>query len=209
MLTGTVAWMYHTLQERDTKDLDICVLPEHRGRMIEVFNAAGLDDYAAQNPYDREWIYRGEKDGVIVDCIWQMANHHAPVDHMFFRRAPETLFHGELTMVIPAEELIWWKAFVLQRDRCDWPDVLSLMAVTAPTLDWAHLVSRFDADVPLLFGLLNVLSWLSPESMHSVPAWLRSRIPTVFGDPPDGGRAPLLDSRPWFATDNRSCLLAR
>ena len=42
--------------------------------------------------------------------------------------------------MIAPEELLWQKLYILQRDRCDWPDVLNLIYALGPLLDWEHLL---------------------------------------------------------------------
>lgn len=52
-LAGAFALASYTRHWRNTKDLDLCVPPEDRERMIEVVKAAGLKDYYEEKPYDR------------------------------------------------------------------------------------------------------------------------------------------------------------
>src|SRR5512142_3110926 len=59
---------------RNTKDLDIYVLPEDRERTIALLTRLGMRDYFETVPYDRWWIYRATRDDTIVDVIWAMAN---------------------------------------------------------------------------------------------------------------------------------------
>src|SRR5690348_11997212 len=65
-LGGAFGLASYTGTWRDTKDLDLFVLPRHRRRMIDVITRAGLTDYFDKLPYDRGWIYRATTDGVIV-----------------------------------------------------------------------------------------------------------------------------------------------
>jgi hypothetical protein len=44
----------------------------------------------------------------------------------------------------------------MQRDRCDWPDILNLIYATALELDWDHLFRRLDDDAPLLEAVLTI-----------------------------------------------------
>ena len=200
---GSMALAFYTGQARETKDLDLCVRPEDRQAMIDVLAEAGLKDYFEVQPYDRAWIYRGTLDGVIVDVIWSMANHRSNVDELFLSRGPEVRLHSELVTMLPVEELIWWKAYVLQFDRCDWPDVLNLIHATASDLNWNHLLARFADDLPLLQSILTVFKWLCPDRVRDLPEWARSSVP----DPKPGAipRTALLDARPWFKGTKQTC----
>ncbi len=55
---GGLAAMAYAGQWRNTKDIDLYILPGERDEMIRVLEAVGLQDYYDQQPYDREWIYR-------------------------------------------------------------------------------------------------------------------------------------------------------
>ena len=79
-LGGGFAVSAYTGQWRFSKDLDVYILPQDRDAMVEVTAAAGLQDYFDKVPYDRTWIYRSFSGDVIVDAMWSMANHRAPVD---------------------------------------------------------------------------------------------------------------------------------
>jgi hypothetical protein len=105
--------------------------------------------------------------------------------------------------VIPLEELIWSKLYVLQRDRCDWPDILNLIYSAGPHVDWAHLMNRVAEDLPLLKGVLSVFSWVSPHQALSIPSrvWKSVGLPAPEQEQDPEGRPPrpdLLDTRPWF-----------
>lgn len=204
-LGGAFAVATYTGRWRNTKDLDFYVLPQDREAMIAAVTSTGMQDYYDQLPYDRSWIYRAHHGDIIVDVIWAMANTPIDVDEAWLARGPQIDLRGELLPIIPPEELIWAKLFVLQKDRSDWPDVFNLLYATGPQLDWEHLLARLGAEeAPLLIGALNVFAWLSPHRARQLPTWLwdRLRLPVPDEDPlPEATmrwRAALLDSRPWF-----------
>jgi hypothetical protein len=202
-LGGGLALGVYTGKGRYTKDLDLYILPEHRDAAIEIVTHCGLKDLFDTKPYDRSWIYRAHDGDVIVDSIWSMANKRADVDRGWLERGPEIRMFGESFRVIPPEELIWSKLYVLQRDRCDWPDIINLIGATGSTLDWNHLLRRVDHDAGLMRGLLAVFSWLSPERAAEFPKWLWKKLdltPAQRLEDPEGRpqRHDLLDTRPWF-----------
>jgi hypothetical protein len=202
-LGGAFALAAYTGTWRNTKDLDLYILPRDRDTMVELLTHAGLADYYDQEAYDRAWIYRSHQGEVIVDAIWAMANERADVDVRWLSHSPSVRLRGELLPVLPVEELIWAKLYVFHRDRCDWPDVLNLIYATGTQLDWAHLLDRLAADVPLLRGALSVFSWICPGRAQALPGWLWGRL--HLPEPPPGSavdieqqRVNLLDTRPWF-----------
>jgi hypothetical protein len=208
-LGGGFAVNTYTHRWRDTKDLDLYIRPQDQEAMIDLLTSAGLSDYYDQLPYDRAWIYRGYSEGTIVDIIWEMANYRAQVDELWLTRGPEADFCGELVRLLPAEEMIWSKIHVLQRDRCDLPDVLNLIYAVGATLDWEHLLRRLANDAPLLGSALLIFTWLCPGRAQAFPLWLweRLQLPAPPLDPaPECHhcRVDLLDSRPWFGPTSKA-----
>src|SRR6266478_2057282 len=94
LLGGGFARAAFTGHWRDTKDVDLYVRPEDRGRAECALTKAGFADYYDKLPYDRAWIYRSYKRNVIVDIIWAMANQRAKVDAAWFQHAPQLTIRG-------------------------------------------------------------------------------------------------------------------
>jgi len=191
---------------RNTKDIDLYILPQDREAMVEVLTECGLADYYGQLPYDRGWIYRSFDEGVIVDAIWAMPNRRAQVDEEWLTRGLEVNARGERVRAVPPEEIIWGKLYVMQRERCDWTDILNLMAAAGPALDWEHLLRRVGDDARLLGGVLSIFAWLCPGRALELPSWLWGRLqlsePEAGSFPAiDQQRVRMLDSRPWFIDD--------
>jgi len=198
---GGFATMIYSGCWRETKDVDFFVLERDRDAMIQILIDSGLDDYYEREAYERHWIYRGHKEDVIVDVIWAMANRRASVDEVWLD-GPQIQVDGELISLVPPEETLWNKLYVLQRDRCDWPDILNLLHAIGPDLNWRHLIEQVGDDSNLLSGALSAFAWLSPDRARELPPslWheLHAKPPDPGGVDPAPSRAPLLDSRPWF-----------
>jgi hypothetical protein len=203
MLGGGFALATFTDRWRDTKDIDFYVHPQDRDEVIESLTNAGFRDYYPQLPYDRKWIYRSIQSNVIVDIIWSMANQRARVDDLWFERAGTLKLRGQHLLLIPPEELMWCKLYILQRDHCDWSDVFNLIYAVGPTLDWEHLIWRLEDDVPLLKAVLHVYGWLCPSQVLNLPTKLWSAldmpVPRPLKRSPARDKIHLLDSRGWFA----------
>jgi len=202
-LGGAFALATYTGDLRNTKDLDLYILPRDREATIEAMTRAGLMDYHDRLPYDRSWIYRGTRDDSLVDAIWAMANLRAYVDRDWLTLGPEVQIGEQRVRALPPEELIWCKLYVLQRERSDWMDVFNLLDALGPRLDWERLVARLGADLPLLTAALTLFGWLAPRRAARIPssAWSATgarRPEPAPGPDVTGTRADLLDSRPWF-----------
>jgi hypothetical protein len=141
----------------------------------------------------------------MVDIIWAMANHHSDVDE-FWMSGPEVDVRGRMLRVIPAEAMVFDKLFIMQRDRCDWPDVLNLVYWAGADMDWKAVLRKIGNDRALLAGLLSVYRWLSPGRAMALPDWLWETVglPRAGGqwEPDvDARNVSLLDRRPWFGPD--------
>ncbi len=199
---GGFAFSFYTHRWRPTKDIDLYVEPQSRDMMVETLAEAGFVDYFDEEPYDRQWIYRGIKDGMILDIIWQMVNGRAVVDGDWLLAGPLLELADFSCRLVPAEEFLWAKLYVVQRDRCDWPDLLNVLYMQGPELNWDRLLVRIGDDKGLLGSLLGLFSWLCPERSRDFPQDLWPRMGVLF-EAPSGPlkeccRAELLDSRDWF-----------
>jgi hypothetical protein len=199
---GGLAAMTYADQWRNTKDLDLYALYRDREWLVQLLTEFGLADYYEVQAYDRKWIYRAHRGEVIVDVIWAMANQRAQVDESWLR-GPEVEAGGERFRLLGAEEAIWSKLYVLQRDRSDWPDCLNVLYGVGPQLDWQRLIVRLGDDLPLLSGLVSVFVWLAPQKAQEFPGfiWDRLRLPRPqeqLASDVMRQRAAFLDTRPWF-----------
>jgi hypothetical protein len=204
VLGGGFAISTYTGHWRNTKDMDLYVLPADREAMIQATAEAGLRDMYERGPYDRRWIYRSACGDNIVDIIWAMANLRAQVDEGWLRDGGEFTMRGERIAVVPPEEMVWNKLYVMQYDRCDWTDVFNMFYSIGADLDWEYLIQRMGDDVPLLAGALSVYRWMCPGKAREIPAavWesLQLPAPRPQAIPEiDWHRSALLDIRPWFA----------
>jgi hypothetical protein len=202
-LGGGLAFSEYAARVRNTKDLDLYIYPWDREAARDAVLAAGFGDYFDECPYDRSWIFRGFKDPVIVDLIWTSPNHRFVVDPRWLSRGRDISIRGTRLKVIPPEELIWAKLYVLQHDRCDWTDILNVLDCTGPMLDWRHLLDRVGPDKPLLAAVLSVYRWMSPENSKRLPPWLWEQVGLLPREWDGTGetskeRVVLLDSRDWF-----------
>lgn len=202
-LGGGLAFSAYSGRWRNTKDVDLFVRPEDRHAFVDLLGACGFDDYYARLEYDRSWIYRGYRDDVILDIIWTMPNHRFAVDADWLNRGIELRIHGDRVSALPLEELLCSKLYVMQHDRCDWPDLLNLLYAQSRNMDWKHLIGRMREDTPLLGGLLSLFGWLCPAQAARIPKWVWGAVgltQPAFSPvcDEDGQRAHLLDTRDWF-----------
>lgn len=204
LLHGAMALATYTGHWRNTKDVDVVVHAADHEAAIEALRRVGFEDYFDQLAYDRSWIFRAYKDGTLFDVIWELPNHRVPIDAAWFERARPLRLRGRIYAAVCPEELIRVKLYVMQRERCDWVDVVNVMAAACEDVDWRWLVNRMDHDVGLLQGALALFNWVSPLRARALPAWVREQFALAPLETDDEAgvevrRVRLLDSRPWFA----------
>ncbi|HYP16986.1 MAG TPA: nucleotidyltransferase family protein [Opitutus sp.] len=204
LLAGALALATYTGHWRNTKDIDVIVHESDRERAVDALRRAGFEDYFDRENYDRSWIFRGFKDGVLFDVIWKLPNHRVDVDEAWFEHATSVTLRGRAYRTAPAEEIVRVKLYVMQRERCDWVDVLNVLAASVERISWPWLVERMGRDLPLLHAALAIFNWMCPGRAQTLPAWLRKQfaLPNIAVDDTaavEERRVRLFDSRPWFA----------
>ncbi|HYV45293.1 MAG TPA: hypothetical protein VFA20_10550, partial [Myxococcaceae bacterium] len=70
------------------------------------------------------------------------------------------------------EEMIWSKAFVLERERFDGADVAHLIRARGKGLDWERLFRRFDPHWHVLMSHLLFFRFAYPSERAVVPRWV-------------------------------------
>lgn len=202
-LGGAFALATYIGRWRNTKDLDFYILPKDVEKVKTLLAGCELSDYYPVLPYQRHWIYRAHSGGIIVDAIWAMANCRADVDSIWLNEGAKVDLRGIEVAAIAAEELLWAKLYIVQRDRCDWPDVWNLLGAVGPTLNWDRVFQRLDGDLSLLQGALSVFSWIAPERARALPTEVFQRLglPKPENLPDEAEKhVNFIDTRPWFFT---------
>jgi hypothetical protein len=206
-LGAGLAHSYYARRRRKSKDLDLYIQPFDGQVMIDLLTKAGFQDYYEQSQYDRTWIYRGVREGVVIDLIWAVGNYAAVVTEPWLTRGPEVNIHGFRLRLLTPEDLIRSKLYLLIFDRTDWPDLLNILYAMGPELDWTYLVEELGEDALLLGGLLSVFRWMCPARARELPEWVWERtgllasVGETFPDldcRTDHRRVARLDVRDWF-----------
>ncbi|SNB46793.1 nucleotidyltransferase [Geobacter sp. DSM 9736] len=174
---GGLAFSAYSGNLRNTKDMDFFILPRDEVMMKAIMAEEGFEEYKAV-PYDPTWSYRGAREGYIIDLLWRMLNNRTAVDETWTGRGWEVKIRGVPFRLIPPEELLWSKLYIMRRDRCDWPDILGLLYAQGPTMDWDHLLDRLQHDSPVLAAVTTLFRWLCPAVGARIPAsvWKRMGI---------------------------------
>jgi hypothetical protein len=168
LVGGTFAFARYTNIDRHTKDLDIFVRPSDLARTLAVFENDGYDTELTF-PH---WLAKVKRGTSVIDIIFSSGNGVARVDDEWFSHAAEGLVLGKRLRLCPPEELIWSKAFVLERERYDGADVAHLLREAGRDIDWRRLVARFGSRWPVLFSHLTLFYFIYPDHRDVVPPQL-------------------------------------
>jgi hypothetical protein len=186
MVGGGYAFAAYTGIHRDTKDLDLFVMPSDRDRALDAAREAGFKTWV-KAPH---WLAKIERGHAFVDVIYSSGNGICPVDDAWFARAGRATLLGSAVLLTPPEEMIWSKAFIMERHRYDGADVAHLLRAKARALDWDRLIDRFGEHWAVLLSHLILFRFIYPHAAGDIPepvlARLVDRLPDANARP--GGR---------------------
>lgn len=166
LVGGAYGFERYTGIARHTKDLDIFVRPADCERVLALFVAKG-DFVDLRFPHWLGKVYRGD---YFIDVIFSSGNAVAEVDDRWFEHARRGMVLGVRTKLCPPEEMIWSKAYIMERERYDGADIAHLLRACAADLDWPRLLERFTKDWPLLLAYLVLFGYIYPAERALIPA---------------------------------------
>ena len=147
---------------RWTHDVDLFVRPGEARRALAALKSAG---FAIQET-DPYWLFKGYKEGVLVDLIFRSTGD-IYLDEEMLERTTMQDFRGLRLRIIAPEDLIVIKAVVHdEKTPRHWFDALGIIARTP--LDWDYLARRARLASRRILSLLlyaQSMDLLVPESV--------------------------------------------
>ncbi|MFL5344138.1 MAG: nucleotidyltransferase family protein [Hyalangium sp.] len=204
---GAYAYAHHTGIHRDTKDLDLFLRKADADRAIALFEANGWR--TERNTHG--WLHKAFWGECLVDLIFSAGNSIAQVDDAWVGHGVEGEVLGQRCLISPAEEILWSKAFVLERERFDGTELNHLIRAAGPRMDWERILQRFERYWEVLLGHLMFFRFAYPSEREHVPAWVMWDLLGRGFDSVRGGnwsgklcRGRLL-SQPGYRVDVEEC----
>jgi hypothetical protein len=191
LVGGAYAFERYTGIERHTKDFDIFCLREDAEGILRVLRDAVGCRTELTFPH---WLGKAYNLGTgdFVDVIFSSGSAIAVVDEAWFAHKVEAEVLGIPASLCPAEEIVWSKAFIMERERYDGNDVMHLLHARADVLDWARLMRRFEPHWRVLLSHLVLFGFIYPDRRRTVPASvmgeLMRRLRAEAEAPPPEGR---------------------
>jgi hypothetical protein len=174
LVGGAYALHHYAGIERHTKDFDVFVSPRNIRPTLGALAAAGCRTELTF-PH---WLGKAYRSDDFVDVIFSSGNAVAAVDEEWFAHAVPAEVLGMPVRLVPAEEIIWQKAFIQERERYDGADIAHLVLARGPDLDWRRLLSRFGPHWRLLLGQLVTFGYVYPSERDRVPRWVLNDLIT-------------------------------
>jgi hypothetical protein len=165
MVGGAYALAQYTGVIRHTKDFDVFVRPADARRTLDAFARAG---YRTEMTFTH-WLGKVFAGQDFVDVIFSSGNGVAKVDDEWLAHAATARFLGEQVLLVPPEEMIWSKGFVIERERFDGADINHLLRARGRTLDWPRLLRRFGRYWHVLLAHLVLFHFVYPSEREAVP----------------------------------------
>jgi hypothetical protein len=169
LIGGGFAFSQYTGIQRYTKDLDIFVRPTDAEWTLATIGEAGF----RAEMVAPHWLGKAyAQDQSFIDIVFSSGNGVAVVDDEWFEHQEEAQVLDVPVHLSPVEEMIWSKAFVLERERYDGADVAHLIRARGRDLDWERLFRRFDPHWHVLMSHLLLFRFAYPCERAVVPRWV-------------------------------------
>lgn len=185
LVGGAYAFARYTGIERHTKDFDVFIKEEDFGRAAWAFQKAG---YRSELTFPH-WIGKAFHNEDFVDLIFSAGNGVAVVDDRWFEHAVKDRVFGVDVELIPAEEMIWSKGLIMERERFDGADVAHVLRAVGDRLDWPRLLDRYGPYWRALYAHIVLFGFIFPSDRDKVPAWVVKELTDRVRAEADAGNA--------------------
>jgi hypothetical protein len=157
---------------RDTKDLDIFLRRRDCDAALAALRSAG---FRTELTFPH-WLAKAQAGDRCIDLIFSAGNGIAAVDDLWFTHAISGRVFGIPVGLCPPEEMIWSKAFIMERERYDGADVAHLIQACGATLDWHRLLWRFGRRWRVLLTHLILFGFIYPGERALIPDAVMDRL---------------------------------
>lgn len=151
---------------RRSKDFDLYVRPHHVDSAIDALARAG---YKTEKTFPH-WLAKAGCGRDYIDLIFRAGNGLCDVDDSWFERAQDDELLGLHVKLCAPEEMIWMKAYIMERERFDGADIAHILQSCAEKIDWPHLIHRFGPDWRVLLSHLVLFGYIYPGERGKIPA---------------------------------------
>jgi hypothetical protein len=166
LVGGAYALQRYTGIARHTKDFDLFLRPGDLDRTIEELERQGC---RTERTFPH-WLAKAYRGDHFFDLIFSSGNALCHVDDDWFAHAVDDRVLDVPVRLVPAEEILWQKAYLMERERFDGADIAHLLRARAGQIDWGRLLRRFDGPHGrVLLAHLVLFGFIYPDERSIIP----------------------------------------
>jgi hypothetical protein len=185
VVSGLYALHQHTGIYRETKDLDVMLLPSDVEHAARVLKSAGFRVVLSA----AHWLAKARDGELFIDLVFGMANGLHLIDSSWIEHAYKGEIAGIPTLITAPEDLIFHRLFIWERHRSDMSDIAHLILMYGDRMDWERLIRRTGDHWRLLLAQIHFFDFVYPGRRECIPTAVRRELLERAGDSldqPDG-----------------------
>lgn len=172
LVGGAYAYACYTGVVRHTKDFDVFLRQSDVQRALDVLREAG---YETDLTFPH-WLGKAHHGKESIDLIYGSGNGLAHVDDAWFDRTVQATILDVEVDLCPAEEIIWTKAFIMERERFDGADIAHILLKRGQQIDWERMIALFGPYWHILLVHLVLFRFIYPAERDLVPEAVWTRL---------------------------------
>ncbi len=167
LIGGSLALAHYMHLPRSPKDLDIFLRREDVETTLELLKQHGYETLVVHS----HWLAKAYKGDLFIDFIFNSGNGVALVDDDWFEEPPMGEIFGQKAPICRPEDIIWSKAFIMDRERFDGADIAHLIRDASAQINWQRLLDKFGSHWRVLFAHLMLYQFIYPGN-KAIPQWV-------------------------------------
>ena len=172
LIGGAYAFRHYTDITCKTKDLDLFVSPDECPHALAVLQAAGYHTELTSS----HWLGKASCGEAYLDVIFSSGNGITVVDKLWFAHAVAGELFGLSVEFCPPEEMVWTKAYIMERERFDGADVAHLLRACGTCFDWPRVLRRFGPHWRVLLSHLILFGFIYQTERDYIPRWVMQEL---------------------------------
>jgi hypothetical protein len=177
LIGGSLALAHYMHLPRAPKDLDIFLKRDDVEKTLDVLAKHGYETLVVHS----HWLAKAYKGDLFIDFIFNSGNGIAQVDDSWFDEVPIGEMFGVKAPICRPEDIIWSKAFIMDRERFDGADIAHLIRDAGHQLDWQRLVDKFETHWRVLLAHVMLYQFIYPGD-DAIPQWVVSHLVNRAGE---------------------------
>ncbi|HZW09181.1 MAG TPA: nucleotidyltransferase [Phycisphaerales bacterium] len=162
----------------NTKDIDVFCLARDYPKLIR----AGVEAGYVAEVEDERWIAKLRNGEEFCDVIFGSANLVTPVTEAWFTERHEGEICGVNVRLVPPTELIWSKAFIMDRNRFDGNMIAQVILKQHERIDWNRLLGYMEQHWEVLLFHLLRFRYVYPSERDTIPAAVLDELLSRLAD---------------------------